>query len=367
MSRKDGKDRGLFERPAGSGIWWIRYTDGEGQEHREKVGSKELARSIYQQRKTEVRLDKFDPERVNRKNRWTVAKMMTHYREKRSIIGPKNQGEDQRYADYWTEKLGKLELDQVSLGHLEKWREQRTRDGVKPATINRALTYLKVYFNLALRDGHCKTNPVEKLKPLRENNERTRYLDPETEFPKLKQAMSGEEWDLVEFALFTGLRRSEQFLLRWEQVNFGAEVLEVPEPKSGQKRFIQLNQEALSVLQRQKQRYPGSPWAFPAPTKPDRPRDGHNFVKRVLKVACSEVGIQDLTWHDLRRSFASWLTMAGAHPKAVQNLLGHTTGRMTERYAYLAPSHLKDAVGLLSSSVGEQQGTSQPAPKPAPE
>src|SRR5262245_27473614 len=39
MPKKNGKKiRGVFERPKGSGIWWIRYADEFGQIHREKVG-----------------------------------------------------------------------------------------------------------------------------------------------------------------------------------------------------------------------------------------------------------------------------------------------------------------------------------------
>ena len=64
MARKQGKDRGLFERPQGSGIWWVRYFDRDGREHREKIGAKGLARRVYEKRKTEIREGRFfAPER----------------------------------------------------------------------------------------------------------------------------------------------------------------------------------------------------------------------------------------------------------------------------------------------------------------
>ena len=59
MARKQGKDRGLFERPPGSGIWWVRYFDHHGREHREKIGAKGLARRVYEKRKTEIREGRF--------------------------------------------------------------------------------------------------------------------------------------------------------------------------------------------------------------------------------------------------------------------------------------------------------------------
>ena len=59
MARKNGRDRGLFERPVGSGVWWIHYHDADGRKHREKVGPKALARKRYMQRKTEIAEGRF--------------------------------------------------------------------------------------------------------------------------------------------------------------------------------------------------------------------------------------------------------------------------------------------------------------------
>jgi len=36
--RNEEPERGVFEKGPGSGIWWIRYTDGAGRYKREKVG-----------------------------------------------------------------------------------------------------------------------------------------------------------------------------------------------------------------------------------------------------------------------------------------------------------------------------------------
>ncbi len=46
--KQEPRERGVFERPAGSGTWWVRYTDQHGRLHREKVGPKSLAKKVYQ-------------------------------------------------------------------------------------------------------------------------------------------------------------------------------------------------------------------------------------------------------------------------------------------------------------------------------
>jgi integrase len=46
MGQKAKKIRGIFERPRGSGVWWVRYVDQYGKEHREKVGMKSAAVTV---------------------------------------------------------------------------------------------------------------------------------------------------------------------------------------------------------------------------------------------------------------------------------------------------------------------------------
>src|ERR1043166_1967405 len=62
------RSRGVFERPKGSGIWWVCYFDENGRKHREKVGTKTLALKVYQKRKNEIQERRFFPERIGRRD-----------------------------------------------------------------------------------------------------------------------------------------------------------------------------------------------------------------------------------------------------------------------------------------------------------
>jgi hypothetical protein len=56
------------------------------------------------------------------------------------------------------------------------------------------------------------------------------------------------------------------------------------------------------------------------------------------------------TWHRNRHTFASRLAMAGADLYTIQRLGGWRTFKMVQRYAHLAPEHLREAVERLVSA-----------------
>src|SRR5580658_5217297 len=68
MKRETKKVRGIYEKVAGSDVWWIRYADASGRIRRERVGSKAAAIKLYQKRKTEVLQGKKLPEQFRAKS-----------------------------------------------------------------------------------------------------------------------------------------------------------------------------------------------------------------------------------------------------------------------------------------------------------
>jgi hypothetical protein len=100
------------------------------------------------------------------------------------------------------------------------------------------------------------------------------------------------------------------------------------------------------------------PDAVPCPAHPGKPlgfahRNGQRIqdVKRAFASACQRAGITDFRIHDLRHTCAAWLVSADVSLAEVRDLLGHTTIKMTERYAHLAPENVRVAVSVLEGNV----------------
>jgi len=87
---------------------------------------------------------------------------------------------------------------------------------------------------------------------------------------------------------------------------------------------------------------PFSPWVFCT-----RKGTRLSYPDNSFRLAVQRSGLSDFCFHDLRHTFASWLVSEGVELIKVRDLLGHTSIRMTERYAHLAPFRLHEAVGAL--------------------
>lgn len=214
---------------------------------------------------------------------------------------------------------------------------------------NRHLALISATFPKALEWGRVDRNPAAGVKAFRKENLRQRFLTL-NEIGRLFAAMEAEPNQTavpaLTLALFTGARREEVLQARWEHVDLQGGQWWPPKTKNGHGRDIALSDEAKALLAAQPS-LGTSPWVFPERfgDKPlNKPRE--TFC-RVLAAA----GVEHLRIHDLRHSFASLEVNAGATLHEVQDLLGHSSAQMTQRYAHLADAGRKRVVGKVGAVV----------------
>jgi integrase/recombinase XerD len=155
-------------------------------------------------------------------------------------------------------------------------------------------------------------------------------------------------------ALATGMRLSELCHLRVEDIDAGSHTIHVRKGKGGKQRWVKLGDQHLQLLRQYwKVERPGGPWLFPSQRmiapgvvdpnerwqdKPVSISGAHSRLKYLTKRAGLK---RNVTHHDLRRTYATWLLEAGVDLRVVQVLLGHGSPETTTRYTMVRPALIR--------------------------
>ena len=170
-------------------------------------------------------------------------------------------------------------------------------------------------------------------------------------------------YTMVLIGLRTGLRIGELRGLQWGDVDWDRALINVrrtdpgrPDmdpnsPKGNRPRLVPLTPDARAALApwfAQAARKKSQHWVFPgSPSWRGRARyttrSESNCATAMGRIA-KAAGLDDeVTWHTLRHTYASWLVMRGVALSAIAELLGHASVRQTERYAHLAQGFAQHA------------------------
>jgi integrase len=306
--------------------WWISYYDPQtGKQVRKPAGTDyKAAKALEQQHRAQAHQDK-----ARAAHDSPLDTLLARYLETR--LTPRTRATARHLLP-----LAGLWYSELTPAHIRAHIRHRQDQGAAPATINKELTLLSAALNAHALDHNLpRNNPVSGLK-CREPQGKLRWLT-QTEYQRLLDHSTGYLRDLIILACHTGLRKTELTQLRWERIDFTHHrlTLEPHETKSGKRRSIPLNAHALDALRRRAQ----------------EATDAHVFpvadFKKAFATACRRANLPDVTPHTLRHTFASWLVINGVPLVEVRDLLGHSTIKLTERYAHLAPENLRTAVDAL--------------------
>lgn len=332
----------------GSRYWWVDIAGPNDQRIRQSTGT----------------TDRKEAEALEAKWRLEI------YRAEKWGEGPAHTFEELMIA-YLKARDGEIKLPPVVLAikHLSRMFAGRTLEtlkraditayiamrkdeGVGPATINRELDVLSASINYATRRWDWNlTNPVAGMS-LKQPEGRLRWISRAEVEALIREAESN--WkavhlaDFIRLAVNTGCRKGELLGLEWTRVNLHDRYIRLDgnHTKSGKRRFVPLTEEARQALLNRArfraEHCPASPWVFAH-------KDGSRIeaVHHGFSSLCKRAGITDFRIHDLRHTCASWLVSAGIPLREVQELLGHGSIQMTERYAHLSPENLKSAMAVL--------------------
>ena len=244
--------------------------------------------------------------------------------------------------------FGSKPLDRITEAGIRRWFDRYSRTA--PGNANHVLARLRQMLNFAVACGHIESNPAQGI-AFNRRPKLTRFLSRE-EIARLHRVLdaqtrkdSGPQADIIRLLLLTGCRQGEIVNLRWAEVH--GDMLSLGDSKTGA-RTVPLNSQARRVLDRQPRT--GSPFVFPSPRDPTRPRSRELALwTRVRR----EAGIEDVRLHDLRHTMASHAVMNGVPVPVVSRLLGHSNVRMTLRYAHLGDRETEAAAERVGAAMAQ--------------
>jgi len=339
--------------------WGINYTDPNGKQVRRMISEyKETAERVLKK----IEMNIIEGRYLDKKK--VISVLFEDFVEEFLVNyvylenrHPKNrEGLIRKMAECFKGKS----MHQIDIRMIRQYLTQKLTES-KPATVNRHLSMLRCMFNRAIEwkiiDGE---NPTKGIKKLPEDNERCRWLtDKEQAF--LLSHCHGITRVIVMTALQTGLRWNEIMNLKWSQspksnyVDFDNNTIVIHSTwsKAKKSRYIPLSYSLRCELLTLKKKTAQSEYIFL------NPRTGKPFnnIRRSFNRAVKEARLEDLKFHDLRHVFASQLVRKGVDLYVVQQLLGHSSPKMTQRYAHIRPDQLKTAIeeiDLLNGRIDEK-------------
>jgi integrase len=228
-------------------------------------------------------------------------------------------------------------------------------------TVNNILSFVRASINRAIGTGLWNgNNPLSTKRGgpwqlLKVNNARLRFLT-EDEAQKLLselQSYNPQLHDMALLSLRTGLRATEIFKLKGQDVDATADVLYII-AKGGSRTAVRIPADIAAML-REYHRKPGEP-LFKTPESGGAfiqiPPGFRRAVNRLGLAPKDGDSLYAVTFHTFRHTFASWLAQSGdVTPFELQKLMRHKNINMTLRYAHLFPNQESEKLSIIERKL----------------
>ncbi len=357
--------------------WYASFTLPDGKRFKQSLGTKDKrqATELHDKLKAET----WRVSKLGECPGMTFEEACVRWLEEKA--NKKSLDDDKSRISFWLKHFSGMQLKDISERHIyaaiqkmtnrrheENWRlmaEAATKRGKKPpayvpklastATKATHLAFIKALLRTAERDWKMLDKaPIVKVP--QPKNKRIRWLEPH-EAKRLIDECPEPLKSVVEFALATGLRRSNIINLEWKQIDMQRRVawINPEDAKAGRAIGVALNDTACRVLKKQIGNH--QQWVFVYRQSSTRPDGSKSPVVRKMRydantswrAALKRAGIEDFRFHDLRHTWASWLVQSGVPLSALQEMGGWESIEMVRRYAHLAPNHLTEHARQIDS------------------
>ena len=228
--------------------------------------------------------------------------------------------------------VSKNKLSYLTKKHFENYRDERLKE-VKSGTVHAEIMLLKRVYKIAIEQwgyGIIK-NPLSSIILPPPHRPRKRRLTQQEQIDVCFAAKSQRNnyiCSVIEFAIETGMRRSEILKLKWCDINFHTGFASLFDTKNGEDRKVPLTKRCMEVL---KQLSRSHEHVFPISA---------TCLHQAWQRAVKKAEIKDLRFHDLRHEAVSRFFEMGMSVPEVALISGHKDLTQLFRYTHLNPENV---------------------------
>lgn len=347
--------------------YYIRYKDENSKDKEIKIGKfSEGIRENYCNVKrneiiTKIRLGEDLPKVASKNNKTSlvlndIAEQYFKYREVHHNLKSK-QNEEYRYKIHIEPKFGKMFLNTICVQDIEKLQREKIKT-LAPKTVNHILTLFSTIFNHSINNEVYKgINPLSKVKRLKVNNKRERFLD-QKEIQKVLDNVRENEllylFCLLSFS--TGGRATTIINIQKKHINLDQRTVTLTDFKNNTTYTGFLTENIVAILKEKIKNFTVNDYILRINNKRVQLTQIQKRMKPILDELFNK-GLEKndsknrVVIHTFRHSFASNLAIKGTPIYTIQKLLNHKDINMTLRYAKLSPDSGKDMVDTIMSNV----------------
>lgn len=329
--------------------WRISHTDSTGR--RSYLSA--TTRDAVMAKKRRLETQKVDG--VDASTAYTWGQLATLWSELKASKASLD-ADEQRIRMYLTPRLGTRALRDITVDDINAIASDLRKRGLAISTQRKVLGLAKAMFRVALRERWIAYAPHIELP--QQPEQPFNYIRSRDDIDKLlakaaKRKTPPHMAAIFATAVFTGMRAGEVFGLDWRCVNFSQRLITVERSfstptKTRRIRYVPILDVLLPIIDKHHEGMKRPSRGLVFPNERGRMHATRNRVQsRLFKDIAREAGLHDLSFHDLRHTFASHWVMNGGDLYKLQRILGHTTPALTQRYAHLAPDAFRGDWGLL--------------------
>jgi integrase len=273
---------------------------------------------------------------------------------------------------FGTYRIGRLPADEI-----EQWLLDEIAGGLAPSSVHRHYRTLRRVLQVAVEKERILRNPCDRVQPPRVPKREMAFLTWE-QCVDLGEAVNDRYRALIYLAIDSGMRWSELVGLRRAKVDLHRRKVRVTEQMirldtgewlrketktAAGIRSITISSVTATILADHLERYaPPGLDALVFTNRAGNPLIASSFWQHHFQPALAEAGIT-CRFHDLRHTSVALAIAEGAHPKAVQTRMGHSSINVTfDRYGHLFPE-LDEAI---ASGFSERLEAAQQAKRDRP-